>query len=155
MPFSYSVALLMLNLQLRFGVRCFSWFSLAERENIISNSKQWQTLVCCSFEGALNIAEGKKTLPISAKSNMQKNFLLFTGFLCPTQSWLSRWGLPLQWPVSHHLCFAGPYWVDTAPANSSRPSSEPSLGIELPREIQEHPSAFSWAFTNMLLPTKH
>ena len=73
----------MLNLQLWFGARCFSWFFLAKRESIISNSKQWQALVSCPFEGALNLAEGKKTLPIPTTTNMQQSFLLFTGFSCP------------------------------------------------------------------------
>lgn len=80
----------MLNLQVWFGVRCFSEFFLAEWKNIISNSKQWQALLCCSLERALNFAEGKRPFPSLPNQTCKRVFFSFVGFVCPTRVFIHQ-----------------------------------------------------------------
>lgn len=153
MPFSYSVPLLILNLQLCFGVRCFSRFFLAERENIISNSEQWRAPLCCSFERELNFAKGKRLSLCLPNQTCKRVFFSLQALYVQPMSSLIRWWLALQRPASPHLCSPLPYWVELSPSTQLQdifwalpvhegPWGDPGAPLILLLSIYQHAAAY-------------
>lgn len=58
---------------------------------------------------SIKLCWGKKTLPISTKSNMQKRFLLFIGFVCPTHVFIHQMMACATVPCQSCLCSAIPH----------------------------------------------
>lgn len=119
---------------------------------ILSNRKQWPAPVCCSFEGALSYAEGKRPSQF-LPNQTNRTLLLFMGFSCPAHPMSSGLSCSDLWgTVSAVLLWLG---LEHCCSNSSITLATPHHAHGAPHWDHRHPLSFSQALPNLLLPARH